>query len=150
MPPTSSPDALTSPRGPLKPRPPSQPPVRPPFRGSAANSMDLTAGGDAPTLPKGYLRAAAAGDSGGGDNLRSPRGYVRAAGDTWGGSAGGAGAAGVGLQMCHLDPLGLTFALRILRLFWVGTAATAAAVALVTGIGEKKQQQLQQVGSGKV
>ncbi|CAI5535759.1 unnamed protein product [Closterium sp. Naga37s-1] len=42
------PEALDSPKSPLKPRPPSQPPVRPPFRGSAANSADLSGGGDNP------------------------------------------------------------------------------------------------------
>ncbi|CAI6008782.1 unnamed protein product [Closterium sp. NIES-65] len=60
---------------PLKPRPPSQPPVRPPFRGSAANSVDLT---------------------GGGDNPRSPRGFVRAGAEATGGSAGAGGETGAG------------------------------------------------------
>ncbi|CAI5460224.1 unnamed protein product [Closterium sp. Yama58-4] len=69
------PDTPNSPKSPLKPRPPSQPPVRPPFRGSAANSVDLT---------------------GGGDNPRSPRGFVRAAAEESGGSAGAGGGAGAG------------------------------------------------------
>ncbi|CAI5511170.1 unnamed protein product [Closterium sp. Naga37s-1] len=72
---STPPDALGSPKSPLKPRPPSQPPVRPPFRGSAANSVDLT---------------------GGGDNPRSPRGFVRAGAEATGGSAGAGGETGAG------------------------------------------------------
>ncbi|CAI5472037.1 unnamed protein product [Closterium sp. Yama58-4] len=61
------PDTLGSPKGPLKPRPPSQPPVRPPFRGSAANSADLSGGGDNPRSPRGYADGPP----------KSPRAYVR-------------------------------------------------------------------------
>ncbi|CAI7913883.1 unnamed protein product, partial [Closterium sp. NIES-53] len=80
--PTTPPDSLGSPKSPLKPRPPSQPPVRPPFRGSAANSVDLSVGGDNPRSPRGVVRAAAeaSGGSAGAGNLdgppRSPRAYV--------------------------------------------------------------------------
>ncbi|CAI5506311.1 unnamed protein product [Closterium sp. Naga37s-1] len=80
--PTTPPDSLGSPKSPLKPRPPSQPPVRPPFRGSAANSVDLSVGGDNPRSPRGFVRAVAeaSGDSAGAGNLdgppRSPRAYV--------------------------------------------------------------------------
>ncbi|CAI5499077.1 unnamed protein product [Closterium sp. Naga37s-1] len=76
------PDTLDSPKSPLKPRPPSQPPVRPPFRGSAANSVDLSVGGDNPRSPRGFVRAGAeaSGGSAGAGNLdgppRSPRAYV--------------------------------------------------------------------------
>ncbi|CAI7800813.1 unnamed protein product, partial [Closterium sp. NIES-53] len=102
--PTTPPDSLGSPKSPLKPRPPSQPPVRPPFRGSAANSVDLSVGGDNPRSPRGFVRAVAeaSGDSAGAGNLdgppRSPRAYVHFADPPagFGGECSGSSSSGSG------------------------------------------------------